>query len=166
VSPRGVQSVHMRPHTVAAATLLALTLGTSADAQNSSQAAKAARDATAQAQAVTRTISARNGSGMSGSISLYQIGHTRTRIVITLPKAGANERLSLYRGADCYDSITRARSLLALAPLNSAGANAPQSSTIVNLPINELESSDYVVDVRNSTSRATYAEGCGRLAGH
>jgi hypothetical protein len=151
----------MRPHTIAAAALLALTLGTRAQAQSSSQAA---HDATAQAQAVTRTISARNSSGMNGSVRLYPIGHTRTRIVIILPKAGPNERLSLYRGADCSDSVTRARAL-ALAPLNNAAANAPQSSTIVNLPLNELASSDYVVDVRNSTSRATYAEACSHLNG-
>ncbi|MGD1066501.1 MAG: hypothetical protein ABR975_06770, partial [Vulcanimicrobiaceae bacterium] len=134
----------MRPLTIVTTTLLAVTLGTAANAQTSSQAATAAQDATAQAQAVNRTISARNSSGMSGSISMYRIGSTRTRIVITLPKGGPNERLSLYRGADCYDSITRARAL-ALAPLNNAAANAPQSSTIVNLPINELESNNYVV---------------------
>ncbi|HTW85830.1 MAG TPA: hypothetical protein VMD91_17300 [Candidatus Sulfotelmatobacter sp.] len=157
----------MRTVAIATTALLAAALSAAAFAQTPNpQAVHAARAATAKAQAVTFNISARNGSAMSGSIALYQIGHTRTRVVVTIPKA-SNERLSLYKASDCYDSVTRARTLVALTPINQAGNNAQSSSTIVNLPLNELESGNYVVDVRDATGRATYAEACGHLgAGH
>ncbi|MGD0051060.1 MAG: hypothetical protein ABSD03_04460 [Vulcanimicrobiaceae bacterium] len=130
----------------------------------SSQANRAAQEATAHAQAVNVTLIARNGSGTGGSVSLIPIGSTRTRIVVRIPKGGTH-RLALYRSADCYDSVTRARILVALTPLNNAGVNAPVSETIVNLPITQLQTQNYVVDVRNATNRQTFAEACAHLNG-
>jgi hypothetical protein len=129
----------------------------------SAQAVRAARDATAQAKAVTYRLIVR-GSGVPGSVALYPIGSTRTRVVVTVPMTGLH-RLTLYRASDCYDSVTRARALVALTPINNAGVNAPSSSTIVNLPIGQLSSGNYVVDVRNATSQATFAEACAHLNG-
>jgi glucose/arabinose dehydrogenase len=130
----------------------------------STQAQRAAQDATAHAQAVNVTLIARGGSGTAGSVVLIPIGSTRTRIVVRIPKGGLH-RLALYQSADCYDSITRARTLVALTPLNNAGVNAPTSETIVNLPITQLQTQNYVVDVRNATNRQTFAEACAHLNG-
>jgi hypothetical protein len=137
---------------------------TATGAPASAQADRAAQEASAHAQAVNVGLIARNGSGTTGSVSLIPIGSTRTRIIVRIPKGGTH-RLALYRSADCYDSVTRARVLVALTPLNNAGVNAPTSETIVNLPITQLQTQNYVVDVRNATNQQTFAEACAHLNG-
>ncbi len=86
---------------------------------------------------------------MNGTVALYQIGRTRTRIVVRIPQGG-NYALSLYPGSDCADNIEQVRSAIALAPINTAAANAPESQTIVEVPIEKLQSDNYVIDVRNA----------------
>jgi hypothetical protein len=156
----------MRIAPSAALVLLSAVLGTgAAGAQTpSAQAVRAAHDATARAQAVTYRLILHGGGAAAGTVALYPIGATRTRVVVTVPMTGLH-RLTLYRGTDCYDSITRARALIALTPVNNAAVNAPPSSTIVNLPIGQLSSGNYVVDVRNATAQQTYAEACAHLNG-
>ena len=129
-----------------------------AAAATTPQAVQAAHAATQAARVITFHL---NGGG-NGSITLQRIGRTRTRIVLRVPAAAANESARLYRGRDCNDQRHLADSLVALAPINSAGTGAPVSQTIVSLPIERL-TSDYVVDVRNRTTRSQVAAACAHL---
>jgi hypothetical protein len=129
-------------------------------ASPSAQADKAAELATKAAKQVL--LESRHGSNMNGTVALYQIGRTRTRVVVRIPQGG-NYALSLYPGSDCADNIEQVRSAIALAPINTAAANAPESQTIVELPIEKLQSDNYVVDVRNATNRQALAQACARI---
>jgi len=122
------------------------------------QAAQAAHAATRAARVITFHLSG----GGDGSVTLQPIGRTRTRIVLRVPAAAGKENARIYRGRDCNDQRHLADSLVALAPLNSAGTGAPVSQTIVSLPIERL-TSDYVVDVRNQTTRSQVAAACAHL---
>ena len=137
------------------AILVGLTVAGAAAA--TTQAVQAAHAATRAARVITFHLS-----GGSGSVTLQRIGRTRTRIVLRVPPAARNESARLYRGRDCNDQRHLADSLVALAPINSAGSGAPVSQTIVSLPIERL-TSDYVVDVRNRTSRSQVAAACAHL---
>jgi len=125
----------------------------------SPEAVRAAADATKEAKAVL--LEARNGSKVSGTVSLQTIGRTRTRVTVRIPDGG-NYALMLHPGTDCSDNAVMARSI-ALAPLNSAAPNAPESQTIVELPIEKLQSENYVVEVRDATNRDAVAQACAKL---
>jgi len=125
----------------------------------SPQAVKAAADATRAAREIT--IQARNGSGLSGTVGLYRIGRSRTRILVRIPTTG-KYRLTMYPGSDCVDNRTASQSDVALAPTNFTTSRASMSSTIVALPLEKVQST-YVVDVRDATSRAALAAACVHL---
>jgi hypothetical protein len=154
----------MRIH---ATTLVALTgllaivpAGAGADAQTPSpQAVRAAADATRAAQRVT--IEARNGSGLNGSVGLYRIGRSRTRILVQIPRGGAY-RVLLYPGSDCVNNRSAAATAVALTPTNFNTTHASAASTIIALPLEKVRS-NYVVDVRNANERAAQTAACARL---
>jgi hypothetical protein len=125
----------------------------------SPQAVKEAADATRAAREIT--LEARNGSGMSGSVGLYRIGSSRTRVVVRIPTTG-QYRVTLYPGADCVNNRTATQSDVALTPTNFNTSRASMSSTIVSLPIAKVQSS-YVVDVRDANNRAAVAVACAHL---
>jgi hypothetical protein len=137
--------------------------GTLASAQTPSpNAAQAAHAATQAAQKVTRQIEERHHSGMSGTVELRPIGN-KTEVLVSLHSTvPQKEAITLHHGSDCQDGANATAADLVLAPMNSAGSNAPPSRTLINLPIQKV-SSDYVVDVRNSTQRAQFADACARL---
>jgi len=151
------------PTVFSAAAIAAVSIAPVAAAQPpgtpSPQAVKAAADATRAAQKIT--LEARNGSGVSGSVGLYRIGRSRTRIVVQLPAAG-RYRLTLHPGSDCGDNRTATLADVALTPTNFSTTKASISSTIVSLPIEKVRS-NYVVDVRNANNRAALATACARL---
>ena len=76
--------------------------------------------------------------------------------------AGHNFRVMLYPGSDCIDNRTASAADVTLRPLNFSTTGASTSSTIVSLPIQKVQS-NYVVDVREATSRAAVSEACARL---
>jgi hypothetical protein len=125
----------------------------------SAQAARAAADATRAAQKIT--FETRNGSGVSGSVGLFTIGRSHTRIVVRLPNSG-KYRLTLYPGSDCIDNRTATQADVALTPTNFNTTRASMSSTIVALPIERVRS-NYVIDVRDATNRSAAAAACARL---
>jgi hypothetical protein len=88
----------------------------------------------------------------------------RTAVLVSLhSNVPAKPVVTLHRGADCQDGPYATQADIALAPMNAAASNAPISQTIVNLPIEKIRGSDYVVDVRNATQRAGFAQACARL---
>jgi hypothetical protein len=152
----------MRSLTAAALTVTALTFsGGLAVAQTTSE--QAAKDATQAAQAVLLKLEQRHGSGMAGTVTLRPLG-SRTEVLVSL-RSIVREKpvVTLHRGSDCQDGQFATASDIALAPLNAAAGNAPMSRTIINLPIEKIRGNDYVVDVRNATQSAQFAQACARL---
>jgi opacity protein-like surface antigen len=143
--------------TVAAAALLASSAA--ASFAQSPTAVKAAHDATRAAKAVTYRLM--TGTAQSGTVTLQQIGRTRSRVTVRFNAAPANgTRLGLYRGSDCI----RASGATALAPIALSPLDATQTSrTIVAVPISALRSGNYLVAVRNATQQQQAAQTCARL---
>jgi hypothetical protein len=131
----------------------------SAPGTPSPQAVKAAADATRAAQQVN--LEAMNHSGVNGSVGLYVIGRSRTRIVVRLPNAG-KYRVTLHPGSECVDNRAATLGDVALTPTNFNRTGASMASTIVALPLEQIRS-NYVVDVRNANDRAALAAACARL---
>ncbi|HEX3468976.1 MAG TPA: hypothetical protein VHT05_12935 [Candidatus Elarobacter sp.] len=116
---------------------------------------KAAHDATRQAKAVTYRLEA----GM-GTVTLQRIGTTRSRITVQLTNpAAAGTRVTLHSGRQCHEAH-------AMAPATSLALNPVSqqvSQTIVALPLEKLQSGNYLVDVQNATARSQFATTCARL---
>jgi hypothetical protein len=125
----------------------------------SAQAVKSAADATREARKIT--FEALNGSGLSGTVGLYTIGRSRTRILVRLP-AGGKYRVTLYPGSDCVNNRTATASDVALMPTNFNTTRASSASTIISLPLEQVRS-NYVVDVRDATNRSSLAQACAHL---
>jgi hypothetical protein len=124
-------------------------------------AMRAAELATQKARQVLFKIRTAGGTYSTGTATLQPIGRTRTRITLRIPPGPSDYSARLYPGSECNDQRNMAATLT-LAPLNSAGANAPVSHTIVNLPLEKL-SSHYLVDVRKAAQRQAATEACAHL---
>jgi hypothetical protein len=149
-------------NSIAVAAVTVALLGSSA-ATNPAQARNpvdAAHDATLAAKAVTYKLM--SGSAQSGTVTLQQIGRTRSRVIVRFSTAGnAGARLGLYRGSDCV----RASGAMANVPIPLNPVNGGQvSQTIVALPIEKLRSGNYMVGVRNATQQQQAAQTCARLS--
>jgi len=132
---------------------------TPAPTPNPSTAAKAAHDATAQAKAVTYDLM-RNGTRI-GSVALYPIGRTRSRIRIQLANpADTALGLALVPGSTCTSgaAVAAANAI----PLNPVNNSTQISETIVNVPLTNLQG-NYLVQAHNATQRAQIADACARL---
>ena len=122
---------------------------------------KAAQLATQHAKALTYQLLDR-GSGVNlGTVTLQRIGATRSRIRVQLANPALTEpRVTLRSGRDCNEPrIANApRSPILLNPFTGR-----TSTTIVNLPLTNLQSGNYLVDVRTATGRAQAMDACSRL---
>lgn len=128
-------------------------------AQSEATKARAAQQATQEARAVT--LRDLRGGGSIGTATLKRIGSTRTRV--TLRFSGTrNPRsvITLHRGSDC--SNPQYASAASAIPLNPVSASQV-SETIVNLPLTDLQSGNYLVDVRNATQSQQFVRACARL---
>jgi hypothetical protein len=121
----------------------------------------AATDATRAAKEVLVKLEQLNSSTMTGSITMREIGRTRTMVRVQLDNpAGHPTVLGVVRGQDCQGNILSSRaSAIPLNPINSSQL----SETIVNLPLSELSSRDYLIAIQNSTAREQAVEACARL---
>lgn len=152
----------MRPLAAATFTLAGLLLVASAAAAQESQATKdyAAQKATQKAEAVTLQLrDMMHGGTNIGSVRLQPIGRTQTRVSLHL--TAPHTVVTLHRGSDCSDPrYASAASAIALNPV----ANSQPSETIVNLPLTDLNSGNYLLDVRNATQTAEFEQACARLS--
>jgi len=122
-------------------------------------AVKAAHDATLAAKAVTYQLASRTGTNM-GTVTLQRIGSTRSRITVHLANpAAAGTRVTLHSGRQCHDPHIAA----APAPITLNPISQQVSQTIVALPLSNLQSGNYMVDVQNATARSQFAAACARL---
>jgi hypothetical protein len=141
-----------------AAVAAALSCSTAAALAQSSTAVKAAHDATLAAQAVTYKLM--TGTAQSGTVTLQQIGRTRSRVTVRFNTApGAGTRLGLYRGSDCANPAGAVANVpIPLSPVNGSHI----SQTVVAVPLTQLRG-NYMVAVRNATQTQQAAQACARL---
>lgn len=126
-------------------------------------AVKAAQDATQQAQALTYRLDSPAGSHL-GTVTLQRIGRTRSRIIVRLANpAAAGTRLTLHSGKQCHEPVYTgaAPTQVVLNPVSQQ-----VSQTIVALPLENLQSGNYLVDVQNATARSQFNSACARLGSH
>ena len=149
----------MRPIAAALAAALLAAAATAVSAQTPTQV-KAAHMATQHARSFIFQLQGRNGYAIPGTVSLYPIGTTRTRVTVNLSHAvRPYMAFSLVRGTDCEDN--RTASAITPIPLN-AFQSGQSSQTIVSLPITALQG-NYVVEARNTANAQRALEACARL---
>ncbi|HEY0614946.1 MAG TPA: hypothetical protein VGC96_09915 [Candidatus Elarobacter sp.] len=129
-------------------------------AESPATAAKAAKLATAKAKDVTYALLDRRSGVNLGTVTLQRIGGTRSRIRIQLLNPSNGSRVSLRSGADCQEPriANAARGPVLLNPFTGR-----TSDTIVNLPLTNLQSGNYLVDVQSATARQQAIDACTRL---
>jgi hypothetical protein len=139
---------------------LAATSGASFAQSQAPTAVKAAHDATQEAQALTYRLDSPSGSHL-GTVTLQRIGRTRSRIIVRLANpAAAGTRITLHSGKQCHEPVYTgaAPTQVVLNPVSQQ-----VSQTIVALPLENLQSGNYLVDVQNATSRSQFNTACARL---
>ena len=148
-------------HRIALISAAAIALTASAAVAQSPSAQQAARDATRKAQAVTYALMERGGTGVSfGTVTLQKIGSTRSRIRVQLTTpAKSAPRVTLRTGKDCEEPrIANAPHNMLLNPFTGQ-----ISETVVALPLTNLTSGNYLLDVQSATARAQAIDACARL---
>jgi hypothetical protein len=100
----------------------------------------------------------RHQSGTHGSVDLApKGGKTEVLVKVSAPRT-TPANLTLHSGSDCLDTFGSPATQFHLNPLNGTS-----SRTLVSLPIGAFHSKHFVVDVRNATNRARFAEACARI---
>jgi hypothetical protein len=140
---------------------LAATASASLAQSQSPTAVKAAHDATQEAKALTYRLDSPGGSHL-GTVTLERIGSTRSRITVRLANpAAAGTRLTLHTGKQCHDPAYTGAAPPTQVVLNPVSQQVSQ--TIVALPLDSLQSGNYLVDVQNATARSQFSTACARL---
>jgi hypothetical protein len=152
----------MRRHIVlTAVVVVAFAFGGSAAFGQGPNAQRAAELATKKAKAFIYQLTARGSGVTMGTVTLQKIGGTRTRIRVDLVNpAQAEPSVTLRRGSDCQHP------LIANAPHSPILLNpftGRSSTTVVNLPLTDVSSGNYLVHVQNSTARAQAIDACAHL---
>ncbi len=141
------------------ALIAALVATASASLAQSPTAIKAAHDATRHARAFIYELDSGSGAKF-GTVTLQRIGSTRSRITVRLANpAAAGTRVTLHTGGQCHDArVNAAPHQVVLNPVSQQ-----VSQTIVALPLANLQSGNYLVDVQNATARSQFSSACARL---
>jgi hypothetical protein len=145
------------------ATLGSLALVSSAGSAQTPAQVKAAQLATQHAKSLTYQLLDRSSGTNLGTVTLQRIGSTRSRIRVQLANPAATApRVTLRSGRDCNEPrIAQApRSPILLNPFTGR-----TSTTIVNVPLTNLQSGNYLLDVQSATQRAQAIDACSRLGG-
>jgi hypothetical protein len=141
----------------------ALAATASASLAQSPTAVKAAHDATREAKAFTYRLDSPGGSHL-GTVTLERIGSTHSRIIVRLANpAAAGTRITLHSGKQCHEPAYTgaAPTQVVLNPVSQQ-----VSQTVVALPLENLQSGNYLVDVQNATARSQFSTACARLGSH
>ena len=150
--------------TASAAALVAasLLIASHAAVAQSSSSARAAQLATQKAKGVTYSLLARGSGVTMGTVTLQRIGSTRSRIRVERANPAAGQpRITLRTGADCQEPrvANAARGPIRLNPFTGR-----TSETVVNVPLTNLQSGNYLLDVQNATARQQAIDACARLS--
>ncbi|MEA2689660.1 MAG: hypothetical protein QOD51_2267, partial [Candidatus Eremiobacteraeota bacterium] len=97
-----------------------------------------------------------------GTVTLQRIGGTRSRIRVQLLNPAQSEpRVTLRTGSDCEEPrIANAPH----APMLLNPFAGRVSDTVVQLPLTNLSSGNYLLDVQTATARAQAIDACARLS--
>ncbi len=107
---------------------------------------------------VSVPLEARHESGVHGTVTLSPQGNsTIVHVTMSPPRAG-RAIVTLRSGSDCQDAVA-ASSSIPLAPVLSG----QPSRTIVAIPIASFKKSNFVVDVRDMTTREQFVQACAHL---
>jgi hypothetical protein len=149
----------MQRRAVLTALIAALAATASAGLAQSPTAVKAAHDATRQAKAFIYELDSGSGTKI-GTVTLQRIGSTRSRITVKLANpAAAGTRITLHSGQQCHDPhVSATANQVVLNPVSQQ-----VSQTVVALPLENLQSGHYLVDVQNATARGQFSSACARL---
>ena len=104
------------------------------------------------------TLQERHGSGVHGEVTLIPQGSkTDVKLNVTTPH---NEpvTITIHSGRDCQDVLGPVSPTFTLNPVTHN-----QSNTIIAVPLSSIGSKNFVVDVRNATTRKSFAEACAQL---
>jgi hypothetical protein len=104
------------------------------------------------------TLQERHHSGTHGDVTLIPHGN-KTEVQLHLAKQHSRPAaVTLHSGQDCLDTIGPAAMSFPLNPINGTASN-----TLISVPLSSIGSKHFVVDVRNATHRAAFAEACAKL---
>jgi hypothetical protein len=116
--------------------------------------------AAAQQHDVIVPIHQTNHSGVHGEVRLHAQGHgTMVRVNMFGGPEHLRPKLTLEHGRTCSNAVVAGMHPMPLNPVSSGQV----SRTFVSIPLQSLSSSDFVVAVRDSTTRQQFAEGCAQL---
>ena len=140
---------------------LALAPVSGSAATPSPNAARAAELATQKAKAVTYSLLDRSSGTSIGTVTLQRIGSVRSRIRVELKNPALYEpSVTLRTGRDCQEPR------IANAPQGPIRLNpftGRTSETVVNVPLTNLQSGKYLLDVQTATARAQAIDACAQL---
>ncbi len=156
----GYKPVIMNSRFAFSTALFAAVLATAnAGAAQSPTAVKAAQDATREAQDVTYALLDRGTGSNIGTVHLRRIGATHSRITVTLRTPAAGTTAQLRPGSDCMGArVANAPHAILLNPFTGR-----VSQTVVSMPLTNLQSGNYLLDVRNATARQQAMDACANL---
>jgi hypothetical protein len=146
---------------IAATAAVSLAPLSSGAATPSPNAVRAAELATQKAQAVTYALLDRTSGVNIGTVTLQRIGSVRSRIRVELKNPALSEsKVTLRTGRDCQEPrvANAPHSPILLNPFTGH-----TSDTIVNVPLNNLSSGKYLLDVQTATARAQAIDACAHL---
>lgn len=113
-----------------------------------------------QQQDVVVPIHDANHSGVHGEVRLHAQGKgTMVRVNMFGGPEHLRPKLTLESGTTCSSSIVAGTHPMPLNPVS----NGQVSRTFISVPLQSLTSSDFVVAVRDSTTRQQFIEGCAPL---
>lgn len=113
-------------------------------------------------QDVVVPIHQTNRSGVRGEVRLHAQGHgTMVRVNMFGGPEHLRPKLTLEHGQTCTNAVVAGAHPMPLNPVSSGQV----SRTFVAVPLQSLTSSNFVVAVRDATTRQQFAEGCAQL-GH
>ncbi|MGP0090447.1 MAG: hypothetical protein ACLPKB_10900 [Xanthobacteraceae bacterium] len=107
----------------------------------------------------TVPMSALEGSGTSGNVTLHPEGMKTIFTIIVLGKPNHKHVFSLRSGSDCSSLGAANTNTVALAPARTG----QPSQTIVSLPISSLTSKEYIVTAQDATARQQFQEACASI---
>jgi hypothetical protein len=108
---------------------------------------------------VVMPLEERNHSGVHGNVTLHPQGN-QTWINVSMFSGPEHLRpkLELHPGADCNGAAMSSRPIV-LNPINTGQT----SKTFVSVPLESFKGKDFVVAVRDSTTRQQAVEACAHL---
>jgi hypothetical protein len=132
--------------------------GSGALAEAASTTPNAAALATKEAKAVLIHLRDMGSGAEIGTMQLTPIGRTRTRVSLHFNGINTSHSVvTLHRGADCNAAVARQFSL------NPVSSSSQVSQTIVSLPLTDLRSGNYLLDVHNQTQAQQFAQACAHV---